>query len=80
MRLRGRLKALGTGTKEFKVSLKVAIDNLKLDSRMVDINYKSQSLTVEEYNKYLEKLPDVKAMSMSLDLDGEDHSSDSEEN
>lgn len=57
------------------MSLKNAIDNLKYDSRMVEINLKNQSLTKDEYKKVLEKLPDLKSNAISVDLDaaGDDH-------
>jgi 3-isopropylmalate dehydratase small subunit len=51
------------------MSLKNAIDNLRYDSRMIEINLKSQTLTRDEYKKVLEKLPDLKANAIEVDLD-----------
>lgn len=61
------------------MSLKTAIDNLKFDSRMTDINFKSQSLSQEEHQKHLDKLPDTKAGAVQLELEGKDHD-DSDDN
>ena len=51
------------------MSLKNSIDNLKFDSRMVEINLKNQTLNVEEHKKFLDKLPDVKSSAIPLDLE-----------
>ncbi len=47
------------------------IEKLKFDSRMVDINKKARTLSNEEYQKYLDKLPDVADQSMKIELDGD---------
>jgi hypothetical protein len=54
------------------VSLKIAIDNLKYDSRMIDINFKSQSLSTDELKKHLDKLPDLATASVPVELNGDD--------
>ena len=51
------------------MSLKVAIDNLKFDTRMIDINLKSRNLSAEELDAKLGKLTDVQSSSIPLDLD-----------
>ncbi len=53
------------------MSLKNAIDKLKYDSRMSEINLKSQIVTHQDLKKNLEKLPDVAANSAPLDLDSD---------
>lgn len=58
------------------MSLKNAIDKLKYDSRMVDINMKSQVLNAPDYKKHLEKLPDLKSNAMQVELDSERHGYD----
>jgi hypothetical protein len=58
------------------MSLKSAMDNLKFDSRMIEINLKNQSITKDEYKKYLDKLSDVKNVAIPLDIESaEDHDS-----
>lgn len=59
------------------MSLKNAIDNLKFDARMLDINLKNQTLTPEEIKKHLSQLPDSKDLSMNLDLNDVDLDKDS---
>lgn len=51
------------------MSLKVAIDNLKFDTRMIDINIKSRNLSVDELAQKLSKLTDVQSSSIPVDLD-----------
>ena len=55
------------------MSLKDAIEKLKYDSRMVEINMKSEILNGQDLKKHLEKLPDLKGNSMSLDIESEGH-------
>lgn len=54
------------------MSLKKAIDNLKYDARMVEINLKSQNLTKDEMQKHLSQLPDTKMQSIVVDLENDD--------
>lgn len=51
------------------MSLKKAIDNLKYDTRMIDINLKSRNLTSEELKQRLGQLTDVQSSSIPVDLD-----------
>jgi hypothetical protein len=51
------------------MSLKVAIDKLKEDNRMTDINLKSSSISADDLKKQLERLPDLTAQAVKLDLD-----------
>lgn len=53
------------------MSLKNAIDKLKYDSRMVDINLKSQILNTQDIKKHLDHLPDLQANCTSLDIEAE---------
>ena len=57
------------------MGLKKAIDNLKFDARMLDINMKSQTLTAEDLKKQLEKLPDLSGACMPLEFEDEDQDS-----
>jgi hypothetical protein len=46
------------------------IEKLKFDSRMVDINMKARTLSDDEFQKHLDKLPDLADQSMKIDIDG----------
>ncbi len=59
------------------MSLKVALDKLKNDTRMIDINLKSGALTPDELKKTQDKMPDLASEALELDLDNA--SDDSEE-
>jgi hypothetical protein len=61
------------------MSLKKSIENLKYDARMVDINLKASLLTSTEWQKHLEKLPDLQANSAPVEFEAEDQDSDSHE-
>lgn len=56
------------------MSLKKAMDNLKFDTRMIEINYKAQALTKNEYQEKLSQLKDVRENSIILDLESGDDS------
>ena len=51
------------------MSLRKALDKLKFDVRMVDLNLKSQSLTIDELKKNRDSLPDLKDQTTSIDLE-----------
>ena len=50
------------------------IKNLKLDKRMLEINFRNGSLSHEEYQKHLKNLPDMKDSCEALNLDSSDSS------
>jgi len=54
------------------MSLDKAMKNMKFDSRMLEINLRTGTLTKEEIKKYLEQLPDSGSNCEKLDLE-EDH-------
>jgi hypothetical protein len=58
------------------MSLKNAIDKLKYDARMIDINVKSQVLNAADLKKHLEKLTDLESNAMQIDLSNSHHSDD----
>lgn len=53
------------------MGLKEALENLKFDARMVDINLKSRVLTDDSLKKHLEQLEDLAPASIPVDLDNE---------
>lgn len=53
------------------MSLDKAIKNLKFDKRMVEWNLNNGLLTKEEYEKYVQQLPDLKEQVNLLDLEAE---------
>jgi len=52
-------------------SLKESLENLKFDARMTDINMKSQALNQAEWQKYLDKLPDLQSNCEPLEFERE---------
>jgi len=57
------------------MGLKKAIDNLKLDARMLDIHVKAQTLSREDIQKHLDKLPDLAANAQPVDIEVDDDES-----
>jgi hypothetical protein len=58
------------------MSLKNAIERLRYDSRMVDINLKNESISEKDIKKQLDSLPDLKGQSVALDLESTDSGAD----
>lgn len=58
------------------MSLKESIEGLKYDARMVDINLKSQNLNAAEWQKHLEKLPDLSSNCEPVEFEDETHDLD----
>lgn len=78
-----RIRALNTGIdfirKELykthygvKMSLNKALENLKFDKRLVDLNMKQGRVTKEEITKNDTNLPDLESQCEKLDLEKED--------
>lgn len=54
------------------MSLNKALENLKFDKRLVDINVRQGRLTQEEYEQHLKTLKDLEADVEKLTLDESD--------
>lgn len=60
------------------MSLDKAIKNLKYDKRMLEWNLNNGQITKEEYNKFINELPDLADQVSALDLDNSDSDSSEE--
>ncbi len=60
-------------------SLDKAMQNLKYDTRMLEINLRAGTLTQEEAKKHLEQLPDSGNNCEKLDLEDDQQSQNSSE-
>ena len=54
------------------MSLNKALENLKFDKRLVELNVKMGRVTQDEIKKYDQALPDLEAQSEKLDIEQED--------
>lgn len=54
------------------MSLNKALENLKFDKRLVDLNIKSGLVTKEEITKNDASLPDLESQCEKLDIEKED--------
>ena len=54
------------------MSLNKALENLKFDKRLVDLNVKQGRVTKEEVTKNDQSLPDLESQCEKLDLEKED--------
>lgn len=59
------------------MSLNKALENLKFDKRLVDINVRQGRLTQEEYDQHLKTLKDLEADVEKLNLEDSDTESSS---
>ena len=57
------------------MSLNKALEDLKFDNRLLDLNIKMGRLTQEQLEKHLKSIPDVEAQCEKLDLEKTDTSS-----
>ncbi|MCB0363064.1 MAG: hypothetical protein KDD35_10090 [Bdellovibrionales bacterium] len=57
--------------------LRRALDQLKYDRRMIEWNYSEGLLVKEEYEKFLQSLPDLKHRAVELTLEDENKDSES---
>jgi hypothetical protein len=51
------------------MSLNKAVENLKFDKRILEINLRLGRLTQDEYNQHLKSLADLEADSSKVDLE-----------
>jgi hypothetical protein len=51
------------------MSLNKAVENLKFDSRLLDINLRLGRLTQAEYDQHIKALADLEADSLKIDLE-----------
>lgn len=51
------------------MSLNKAIESLKFDKRLIELNLKLGRVTREEAEKYIESLPDLQAQCEKLDIE-----------
>lgn len=54
------------------MSLNKALENLKFDKRLVELNIKMGRLTQAESDQNMKSLPDLEAQSEKLDIEKED--------
>lgn len=54
------------------MSLNKAVENLKFDKRLLDLNLRLGRLTQEEYSQHLQNLTDLEADSAKVDLEESD--------
>ncbi len=54
------------------MSLNKAVENLKFDKRLLDLNLRLGRLTQDEYNQHLKGLADLEADSSKVDLEESD--------
>lgn len=54
------------------MSLNKALENLKFDKRLVELNLKLGRLTQAEYAQNTQSLPDLESQSEKLDIEKED--------
>ncbi len=54
------------------MSLNKALENLKFDKRLMELNLKLGRVTQEEINKNTQNLPDLEAQCEKLDIEKED--------
>lgn len=54
------------------MSLNKALENLKFDKRLVDLNIKQGRVTKEELSKNKTELPDLESQCEKLDIEKED--------
>lgn len=54
------------------MSLNKAVENLKFDKRLLDLNLRLGRLTQDEYNQHLKSLEDLEVDSAKLDLEESD--------
>jgi hypothetical protein len=54
------------------MSLNKALENLKFDKRLIELNLKLGRITQEEVKKNDSSLPDLEAQSEKLDIEKED--------
>lgn len=51
------------------MSLNKAVENLKFDKRLLDLNLRLGRLTEAEYNEHIKQLADLEADSLKLDIE-----------
>jgi hypothetical protein len=54
------------------MSLNKAVENLKFDKRLLDLNLRLGRVTQDEYNQHLMALTDLESDSENLDLEESD--------
>lgn len=54
------------------MSLNKAVENLKFDKRLLDLNLRLGRLTQDEYNQHLKGLKDLESDSSKVDLEEPD--------
>ena len=54
------------------MSLNRALQDLKFDKRLLDLNLKQGRITKEEYEQFCKSLPDLEAACEKLDLEKEE--------
>jgi hypothetical protein len=54
------------------MSLNKAVENLKFDKRLLDLNLRLGRLTQDEYNQHLKGLEDLESDSSKVDLEESD--------
>ena len=57
------------------MSLNKALENLKFDKRLIELNLKLGRVTREEYDQYNKTLNDLEAQCEKLDIEKEEQSS-----
>ncbi len=55
------------------MSLNKALENLKFDKRLVELNTKQGRLTKEEIEQFNKNLPDLESQCEKLDIEKEDN-------
>jgi hypothetical protein len=55
------------------MSLNKAVENLKFDSRLLDLNLRLGRLTQAEYDQYIKTLADLESDSLKIDLENKAH-------
>ena len=54
------------------MSLDKALENLKFDKRLIELNLKLGRVTKEEIKQYTQNLPDLESQCEKLDIEKED--------
>lgn len=58
------------------MSLDKAIREFKFDKRLIELRLKNGEVTQEEYNKYMQSLPDLSAECEKIDIESQTDDSD----
>ena len=61
-----------TNDQRGKMSLNKALENLKFDKRLMELNLKLGRVTLEEIEQNTQNLPDLEAQCEKLDIEKED--------